>query len=1453
MPSRPLWLWLAQRLALAGMLPLLLVAALFLGLILPRMQADSAYRQQALAGALSSQVDGHLRSARRELSVLAEYLGHRAHQPAALSFAALLEAQVGGGELFAAIYLLAADDSVDAVGLPPGQRRQPDDWHASDRARWALVRRASEPQAPQWSEVFVSRVSSRRVVCLALPLGDRLLVGEVATDQLADFVGRWPTEAGMLTRVFDRQGQVIAHWPAGRGGQPAPLAQRVSVPDAAPGHADRQVFELEGEKYVAVRASAPELGGTVLIAQPRSATLGPLPVDLPALVGGALLALALATAATLLLARRLARRFERHTAPAHAFAEGDYEHTLPPSKITEFASLAEDVHRLAQALRCRERELAISEARFRDLSAMASDWFWEQDEQFRFTYFSFNGATSALERVGVSHSQAIGKTRWELPIDLTPAEWQAHRAVLEAHRPFRDFVYRINTAVGVPHWFNVNGQPLFNESGRFAGYRGTGSDITVRKRAEEELRQANLVVENSPAMLFRWRAEEGWPVVFVSHNVSQMGYRPAELLDGSIRFASLIHPDDLQRVMSEVRCHSAHGAEHFGQEYRMIARDGSIRWVDDRTAVERNAAGQISHYQGIVIDISERKQAEEALRRANRQLRMISDCNQALIHASDERELLHAVCGIMVDQGGYRMAWVGYAEHDGSRTLRPMASAGQAAGDLAGRDTGCADDERGRAAPATAIRSGSPCVVHHLASNARCAPTLERGHAAECALPLRVGEETLGALSIYASQVDAFAGDEVALLSKLAADLAFGIGVLRTRVERDQADAALRESEFLLRRSQQVGDLGSYSFDVRAGTWISSLKLDQILGIDENFPKTTAGWIELVHPQDRAAMLAQFAEQVLARGERLDRQYRIVRRSDGEQRWVHALGQFECDQRAVPIKLIGTVQDITAYKRATQALQDSEARYRLLFDSNPHPMWVYDLETLAFLMVNDAAVDSYGYSRGEFLNMTLIDLSPDEATPLLDEDIVGVEERGDYAGFWRHRRKDGSMVDVELISHPLSFAGRPAELVLANDITERQRSEQALLASELKYRDLVENANSIILRWSPAGEITFINEFGVKFFGYAEEELLGRRLAETIVPPTSMREGELRPLLETISLRPDDFEHQVTENICRAGERVWVSWTNKAIFDDWGRLIEVFSVGSDITEQKRAEDELQRHRNHLEELVAERTSELRQAMTQLVQAEKLAALGNLVAGVAHELNTPLGNSRVVASLLAEQLREFASAVESGSLRRSQVDLFLSRGLAAVELLERNSARAADLIGHFKQVAVDQSSARRRSFDLRQTVEEMLITLRPTFKHSPQRIEFDIPAGVEMNSFPGPLEQVIANLVANSLTHGLVDVEQGCITLRAHAVGEKHVALHYADNGVGMPKETLSRIFEPFFTTRLGQGGSGLGLYIVYNLVTGVLGGTIEVDSAPGQGARFTLTLPRSAADRVTAL
>ncbi len=145
--------------------------------------------------------------------------------------------------------------------------------------------------------------------------------------------------------------------------------------------------------------------------------------------------------------------------------------------------------------------------------------------------------------------------------------------------------------------------------------------------------------------------------------------------------------------------------------------------------------------------------------------------------------------------------------------------------------------------------------------------------------------------------------------------------------------------------------------------------------------------------------------------------------------------------------------------------------------------------------------------------------------------------------------------------------------------------------------------------------------------------------------------------------------------------------------------------------------------------------------------------------MAHELNTPLGNARVVASALGEDLRAFAAAVDAGALRRSRVDAFLHRGREAVELLERNTVRAADLIGHFKQVAVDQTSVRRRRFDLRQTVEEMLVTLRLQFKRTAHRIELDIPADLELDSYPGPLEQVLANLVGNSLTHGFAGLDR----------------------------------------------------------------------------------------------
>lgn len=281
-----------------------------------------------------------------------------------------------------------------------------------------------------------------------------------------------------------------------------------------------------------------------------------------------------------------------------------------------------------------------------------------------------------------------------------------------------------------------------------------------------------------------------------------------------------------------------------------------------------------------------------------------------------------------------------------------------------------------------------------------------------------------------------------------------------------------------------------------------------------------------------------------------------------------------------------------------------------------------------------------------------------------------------------------------------------------------------------------------------------------------------------------------------------------------------------------------------LHENEKINRALQREKDEQKVLIAR----LERATSQLVQSEKLASLGSLVAGVAHELNTPLGNSLMVASALAGKVDEFAGRVAAGTLRKQALLDFVEQCRDAAALLQRNSQRAADLIGNFKQVAVDQTSMRRRSFDLRQALDEVLSALQPKLRHTRHGLQVSVPSGIVLDSYPGPIEQIITNLFANSLLHGFEGDTVGTIRIGAEVVAGEQVALTYSDDGVGIGETVAKRVFDPFFTTKLGSGGSGLGLYIVYNLTTAVLGGSIKLSSAPGQGARFELLLPLVAPD-----
>lgn len=258
--------------------------------------------------------------------------------------------------------------------------------------------------------------------------------------------------------------------------------------------------------------------------------------------------------------------------------------------------------------------------------------------------------------------------------------------------------------------------------------------------------------------------------------------------------------------------------------------------------------------------------------------------------------------------------------------------------------------------------------------------------------------------------------------------------------------------------------------------------------------------------------------------------------------------------------------------------------------------------------------------------------------------------------------------------------------------------------------------------------------------------------------------------------------------------------------------------------------------------LSEAMDKLTESQKNLLQAEKLASLGSLVAAVAHELNTPIGNALGVATTMHEKLKAFKASVQSG-LKKSTLDAHIENSDQALDIINHNIYIAAELIESFKHVAVDQTSAKRREFLLAETINDVLKTLKPTFKNLPIVIDTEIDEGIRMDSFPGALGQVITNIVNNSVIHAFEPHDGDVITLRGSSYGSASVRIIIQDNGKGISKANLDKIYDPFYTTRLGKGGSGLGLNIVYNLVSGVLGGTIQVESEEGVGTSFVLTLP----------
>jgi len=422
------------------------------------------------------------------------------------------------------------------------------------------------------------------------------------------------------------------------------------------------------------------------------------------------------------------------------------------------------------------------------------------------------------------------------------------------------------------------------------------------------------------------------------------------------------------------------------------------------------------------------------------------------------------------------------------------------------------------------------------------------------------------------------------------------------------------------------------------------------------------------------------------------------------------------------------------------------------------------------------------------------------------------------------------------------------------DVTDEKKIKEVIEISKKRLRTIIDLVPSSIFVKDINGVFLAVNKSTSDFYGLDIYNMIGKNQKDLVLSLDRL-EKMLQQDRQVIE-RGEPMEIAEEQYTDHKGNVLWQKTVKVPCPDNLFGEPAVLGIATDITKIKMAEKELfetnlelLEHKNHLEELVSERTLELQKSLdylketqNKLIESEKMAALGSLVAGVAHEINTPVGIGVTAASHLEESAMSFEELYKSGNILRTDFEKFLELSLLSSRMILSNMKRAADLIQSFKQVAVDQSSQEQRFFRIHEYIDEILMSLHSKFKHTAYTIEVICPEEFEINSYPGALSQIITNLVVNSLKHGFEDLDEGSITIDIRK-SKKNALIVYEDTGKGISKENLEKIFDPFFTTKRGFGGSGLGMNIVYNLVTQSLNGSIKCNSIVGQGTLFEIKFP----------
>jgi PAS domain S-box-containing protein len=1056
--------------------------------------------------------------------------------------------------------------------------------------------------------------------------------------------------------------------------------------------------------------------------------------------------------------------------------------------VLKWYGLATDIEDRKRA----EQASRASEERFRTLVQFSFDVYWETDTQHRFIMQEFGEHVADAPARG----SEIGKTRWEVPY-LEPDEdaWRNHRATLDAHLPFRDFELARRNADGGKRYVSVSGFPIFDETGRFIGYRGVGRHISDLKRAEEERRAHLWFLESMDRINRAIQATRD-----LEHMMSEVLRAALEIF--SCDRAWLVYPCDphapsWHAVMEHTRPEYP-GAFALGTQFPIsadvaavfsaaLAAPGAVQLGPGRSPeIPSEVAEQFAIRSVIAMAIDAKSDKPYLLG--------LHQCSREREWTAPEERLLQEV--------GRRLGDA-LASLSALRSLRDSERKLEAAQKLAHVGWWERDLITKRVALSQEVQrifGVGPLDLPHWQDRwvnlihpndraktaAAAVAALERGPRYD--VEYRVVRPD-GSVRVVHSQGDVTWDESGRPLRQF--------GVLQDITERRQSEdelAEIKERFRILAESSLTGiyvtHLDRFSYVNPAMATMFGYSVEEIVG--------GLGSLDLTCAEDRSLVSQNMRRRLEGDVEDLRYEFRGLRK-DGSVFPVEVHGRRI--NYGGKIGVLGTLVDNTERKRAEDALRASEARFRTFVDHARDAFFLLD-EQLTVVDVNRQACDSLGYSREE-----LIGMHPRDFDAGLDEQsIARLAERalaGETLTFeTRHRRRDETKFPVEIRAHTFQQGGKAFLLALVRDITERKRAEEELRATEARYGTLVDFAADAFMLHAEDGKVIDVNRQACETLGYTRDELIGMMPADF---DAGLDADALRQVVQRVG-RGETLTIE-TRHRRKDGSLVPVEVRLRQI-QEGERSLNI-SLSRDITERKRGEEEREM---------------LRRLEADLTRMSRVITMGELTASIAHEVNQPL--AAMVANAAACERWLAAKPPETAKARK------------ALKSISADGRRASAVIGRIRAL-MKRQPPRKEPLDMNEAIHEVLALARQQLRNSDVmlRLADELP---RVDGDKVQLQQVLLNLIANAIDamYG-IDGRRRELTIVSRQDGPS-VVIEVHDSGIGLDPQHAERLFEPFYTTK--EEGTGIGLAISRSIVEAHEGRMWAVPNVP-QGAVFLFSLP----------